>query len=268
MPIHPTAVIDPRAQIDSTVSIGPYCVVEGDVVIGPGTVLGTHVHLLGHTRIGSDCRIHSHAVLGDTPQDRAFTGGESYCEIGSGCIIREHVTVHRGTQPGTTTRIGERCMLMASSHVGHNCQVGNDVILVNSCLLGGYVSVGDRALLSGNVGVHQFVRIGTLAMIGGLAKITQDVLPFFMVDGPGYCVGVNRVGMKRAGFTPAERADALHAFRTMCRTPGTVSSCLERLRGSVTTRVGQEVLAFLDQKSKRGFHLKTGDAVDEGDTEV
>jgi UDP-N-acetylglucosamine acyltransferase len=247
-------VIDPLAEIDPGVDIGPYTVVEGPVRIHAGAVLAPHVHLMGHTTIGPGCRIHTGAVVGDYPQDRSFVGGVSACLVGAETILREYVTVHRGTKPGTITSIGERCLLMAHAHVGHNCDVADDVTLVNGCLLGGYVSVGQRAVISGNTGVHQFVRIGELAMIGGLAKITQDVLPFFMYDGHGVAVGVNVVGQRRAGICSAERAELKAAYRRIYRTAGSLPSAVADLVEKLETPAGLRLLAFLQAPSKRGIH--------------
>jgi len=256
MPIHPTALVSQDAQLDSECSIGPYCVIEGPVRIGSGTVTGPYVHILGDTEIGRDCRIHAGCVLGDLPQDRAYSGDVTYCRIGDGTVLREHVTVHRGTAAGSATIVGQRCLLMAGAHVGHNCCLGDEVTMANGAMLGGYVEVGPRAILSGNVGVHQFVRIGELAMIGGLAKITQDVVPYFMVDGAGTCVGVNRIGMRRAGRSAEDIADAILAYRQLCRTPGSLQSALLQLETSLSTPAGRGILQFMKTPSRRGFHLR------------
>uniref|UniRef100_A0A7C2JYW1 Acyl-ACP--UDP-N-acetylglucosamine O-acyltransferase n=1 Tax=Schlesneria paludicola TaxID=360056 RepID=A0A7C2JYW1_9PLAN len=252
--IHPTAVVDTRAEIDPSVEIGPYVIIEGPVRVGAGSIIAPHVHLLGQTTIGPGCRIHTAAVIGDYPQDRSFTGGTTFCEIGPECVLREHVTVHRGTKPGTKTSLGARCLLMANAHVGHNCELADDVTLVNGCLLAGYVSVGSRAVISGNTGVHQFVRVGELAMIGGLSKITQDVLPFFTYDGPGVAVGVNVVGQRRAGLCSAERAELKAAYRRIYRMPGSLPAAVADLADRLVTPAGLRLLEFLQAPSKRGIH--------------
>jgi len=256
MPVHPTALVDSSAEIDESAQIGPYCVIEGPVRIGPRTTLAPYVHIQGHTTIGSDCRLHSGVAVGDVPQDRAFQGHESYVVIGDGTTLREHVTVHRGTIPGSTTRLGNRCMLMAHAHVGHNCVVQDDVMLVNGVLLGGHVEVGRRAVISGNTGVHQFCRIGEFAMIGGLSKITQDVVPYFMVDGHGLCAGINRVGMRRGGIGRDDMEDAKNAFKILCRTKGTLKVAIERLDAAMQTPTGRLIHQFVATSSKRGFHLE------------
>ena len=255
VPIHCSAIIDSTAQIDSTAIIGPYCVVNGPVRIGPRTTVGPFVQILGHTEIGSDCQIHAAAIVGDVPQDRSFTGNISYCRIGDGTILREHVTVHRGSAPESATNVGQRCLVMAGAHIGHNCQIHDEAIIVNGALLGGYVQVGRKAMLSGNVGVHQFVRIGELAMIGGLSMVTQDVPPYFMLDNRGLCVGINRVGLRRSGLNTEECEEAKTAYRILCRMPGSLSQAISKLEAIVRTSTGRNILEFVSAPSKRGLHL-------------
>ncbi|MBI1344819.1 acyl-ACP--UDP-N-acetylglucosamine O-acyltransferase [bacterium] len=254
MSIHPTAVVDARAELDASVEVAPYAIIDGPVRIAAGCHIGPHCHLLGHTTIGPGCRIHTGAVIGDLPQDRSFAGGDSAVAIGAETIIREYVTIHRGTKPGTMTVVGDRCMIMAHAHVAHNCQVGNDVILVNGSLLAGHVTIGDRVVLSGNAAVHQFCRVGELAMIGGLSKITQDIPPFLMFDGHGLCVGMNVIGMRRAGLNAAERAEIKVAYRRLYRTAGSMSAAVDELASQLTTPAGLRLLNFLQAPSKRGIH--------------
>lgn len=254
MAIHPTAVVDPRAEIHPSAEIGPYVIIEGPVSIGAAAHIGPHVHLLGLTTIGAGSRLHAGAVVGDVPQDRSYQGGDSFVSVGAETIIREYVTIHRGTKPGTRTSVGDRCMIMAHAHVGHNCTVGDDVILVNGSLLGGYVSVGNRAVISGNAAVHQFVRVGELAMIGGLSKITQDIPPYLMFDGHGLCVGMNLVGMRRAGLGPADRAEVKVAYRRLYREVGSITRAIENLAAELQTPTGRRLVEFLQAPSKRGLH--------------
>ena len=255
MAIHSSAVVDPLARIDATATIGPYCVINGPVRIGPRTNVGPFVQILGHTEIGSDCQIHAGAIVGDVPQDRSFAGGVSYCRIGDGTVLREHVTVHRGSASESATNVGQQCLVMAGAHIGHNCQVQDGAIIVNGTLLGGYVEVGRKAMLSGNVGVHQFVRIGELAMIGGLTMVTQDVPPYFMLDNRGLCVGINRVGLRRSGLSPEECDEAKTAYRVLCRMPGSLSNAIHTLEATMRTSTGRCILEFLSAPSKRGIHL-------------
>ncbi|HUG92842.1 MAG TPA: acyl-ACP--UDP-N-acetylglucosamine O-acyltransferase [Planctomycetaceae bacterium] len=253
MSIHATAVVDPEARIHPAANIGPHVVIDGPVTIGPDCVVSPFAVILGHTELGAGCRVHSHAVVGDLPQDRAFGGGVSFCRIGAGTIIREGATVHRGTAPESATIIGERCYLMTNSHVGHNCVLADDVTLISGALLGGYVQVGARALISGNAAVHQFVRIGELAMISGLAKIVQDVPPFCMTDRSGAVVGVNSVGLKRAGFTSIERAEIKEAFRILYRSQHSLRDVCETLARTFTTEAAGRILRFLEEGTKRGL---------------
>lgn len=254
MAIHPTAIVDPAAELAEDVEIGPYSIIDGPVRIAAGTRLGPHVHLTGRVSIGRNCQIHTGAVIGDLPQDRSYRGGDTFVTLGDEVVIREYVTIHRGTQPGTGTTVADRALIMAHAHVGHNCHVGPDVMLVNGSLLGGHVTIGARAIVSGNAAVHQFARIGELAMIGGLAKITQDVPPFLMFDGHGLCVGLNLIGMKRAGIESADRAEIKIAYRRLYRVPGSLAAALLDLSTQLTTPTGLRFLEFMQTPSKRGIH--------------
>ncbi len=214
--IHETAVIDPGARLGEAVRVGPYAVIGSDVEIGAGTTIGPHVVIHPHTRLGRKNSVHAHAVLGDVPQDVAFSGAETRLEIGDRNLIRENVTVHRASQPDRLTRLGSDCFLMAGSHVAHDCRVGDRVILTNNVLLAGVVSVGDGANLGGAAVIHQFCRIGTLAMVGGFGGVGQDVLPYSMVHGIPAChFRLNTIGLRRAGVK-GERYGALEtAFRAL-----------------------------------------------------
>jgi UDP-N-acetylglucosamine acyltransferase len=253
MSVHPTAIIDPLATIDSTTTIGPYAVISGPVRIGPMCRIAASVIILGDTEIGAGCAIHSHAVIGDLPQDRAFHGGPSFCRIGNNCTIREGATVHRGSLPETGTVIGDGCLLMTNSHVGHNCEMGSEVTLVSGALLAGHVRIGAKATISGNAAIHQFVRVGELAMVGGLAKVVQDIPPFFMTDREGAIVGENRVGLTRAGFTSDERREIKAAFRAIYRSGLSHQAAVDYLSAYVKSDAGLRLLTFLSEKSKRGL---------------
>lgn len=246
-------MIDPQARIDPTTIIGPHVVIAGAVVLGPRCQLAAGVVIYGPTVIGSGTRIHAHAIIGDIPQDRAFKGEDSSVEIGDDCIIREGVTIHRGSSPGTVTRIGNRCFVMTNAHIGHNCVLEDDVTLISGALLGGYVHVGRRAVISGNAAVHQFVRIGEAAMVSGMAKVVQDIPPFFMTDRDGALVGVNRVGLIRGGFTSLEREEIKAAYRIFYRTGLAHQNATKALGEILKTDAGKRLIAFLEANSKRGI---------------
>lgn len=254
MSIHQTAIVDGRARLGRDVQVGPFAVIEGDVEIGDGCVIGPRVSVMAHTTLGPGCKVHTGAVLGDWPQDGAFGGETSYVKIGANCKIREYVTIHRGTKPGTDTVVGDGCFLMALSHLAHNVRLGNNVIVANNALLAGYVEVGDRAFISGGVAVHQFVRIGRLAMVGGLAAVSKDVPPFCMVrtNGLNRIAGLNVVGLKRAGLTPAQRLEVKRAFDLLYRDGLNVSQAVVKIRESFAGGPALELAGFAEQ-SKRGL---------------
>ncbi len=251
MSIHPTAVIDSRAEIDPSAEIGPYVVIEGPVRIGARTRVGAHAVLLGHTTLGEDNVIHSGAVIGDLPQDAAYAGGESFVEIGRGNVIREHVQIHRGTKPGSRTRIGDGNFFMTNAHVAHNCTIGNRVIVATGAALGGYVEVEDGAFISGNCVVHQYVRVGKLALLRGLSRTSRDVPPFCIMDGTHTVRALNRVGLVRAGYA-REQIRALHrAFVHLFARRGNLNVRMQQLESQELTEEVRYLLAFI-RSSKRG----------------
>ena len=252
MSIHPTAIIDAKAELDGAIEIGPYVVIEGRVKIGRGTRVMAHAYVTGWTEIGEENEIHTGAVLGDAPQDRAYKGEESYLRIGNRNIIREHVQIHRGTTAASETRIGNDNFLMATAHVGHNCQVGDNVILANGALLGGYVEVGDNVFISGNCVVHQFVRIGAHSLMRGLSGTSRDVPPYAIIDWQHTVRGINTVGLKRAGFDEKRIRAIREAFRILFRRGRNLGLAMKELEQS--SGANQDVLALLDfiKASKRG----------------
>ena len=216
MKIHPTAIIDPGAQLGPEVIVGPGAIIESQVAIGPRCTIGPHAVIHRYVRMGEDNQVHSHAVIGNIPQDLSFKGGESWVEIGDRNVFREGVTVNRSTKPGSVTQIGSDCLLMAYVHVAHDCRLGNRVILANNIALGGYVDIGDSAVVGGAVVVHQFCRIGSLAMVAGFIAVRQDVMPYCMVAGnPARHYRLNSIGLHRNGIS-GERYSALEAvFRAL-----------------------------------------------------
>ncbi|MCF8215459.1 MAG: acyl-ACP--UDP-N-acetylglucosamine O-acyltransferase [Chlorobium sp.] len=201
--IHPTALVSPEAVLGEDVSIGPYTVIEGDVSIGKGTTVGPQVHIASGTRIGIDCRIHTGAVLGGEPQDLKFAGEKTSLVIGDRTVIRECVTLNRGTKASGKTVVGSDNLIMAYVHAGHDCVIGNHVVIANSVQFGGHCEVGDYAVIGGLAGVHQFVRIGRFSMVGGIARASLDVPPFVMAGGHSSFryEGLNAIGLKRRGFS-------------------------------------------------------------------
>jgi UDP-N-acetylglucosamine acyltransferase len=264
MKIHPTAVIDMGAEFGDGVTVGPGAVIDSDVRIDDGCVIGPHAVIHKYTTLGPRCRVHAHAVLGDLPQDLAFKDEPSYVRIGADCIIREHVTIHRGTKSGSATEVGDGCFLMAGSHLGHNVVLGRKVIVVNNALLAGYVQVGDGAFLS-TCSVHQFVRIGRMAMIAGKAGLTKDVPPFCTTNhGMSTVVGLNVVGLKRAGFTPSERQEIKRAFRLLYCSGLNVKQALPKLKEAFHEGPAGEFAAFIES-SKRGICAFGAAADDDGE---
>jgi UDP-N-acetylglucosamine acyltransferase len=223
MKIHPTAVIHPQAELDTSVSVGPFTVIGPEVRVGANTEIGPHVVIKGPTVMGPDNQVGSFATLGGDPQDMKFGGEQTMLTIGGNNRIREYVSIHRGTVSGRgVTTIGSDNLLMAYSHVAHDCIIGNQVILANAATLGGHVEIGDKATLGGLVAVHQFTRIGSHAYIGGMSGISKDIPPYLIVAGirnKMRITGINKIGLQRSGFSEAEIKMLQQAFRIIFRTP-------------------------------------------------
>jgi UDP-N-acetylglucosamine acyltransferase len=252
MSIHPTALVDPGARLGKRIRIGPYAIVEDYTELGDETHLHAHSVIRRYTSLGPDNTVHEGAVLGGEPQDLSFGGHTSHLRIGAGNRIREGVTMHRGTEPGSTTVVGSSCFLMAYSHVAHDCHIGDGVVIANNVALAGHVEIQDRAFLSGGVVVHQFCRIGRLAMIGGNSKIVQDCLPFVITDGvPGRARGLNVVGLRRAGVGASDLRALKEAYRVLLRSALPLETALEKMTALAHPLV-DELLAFA-RTSKRGF---------------
>ncbi len=251
MAIHPTAVIDARAEIDPTVEIGPYVVIDGPVRIGAGTRVQPFVHLTGDTVIGRDNDIASGAVIGGAPQDLGYSGAPTGVRLGDRNRIREHVEINRATKLERPTTLGDDNFLMGHAHVGHDSQVGNGVILANGAMLGGHVSVGDRAFISGNCVVHQFVRVGRLTMLRGLSRSSRDVPPFAIMDWTHTVRGINRVGLRRAGFSPERIRAVQRAFATLFGSRRNLRQALAEVEAWPRCDEVDELIAFI-RASTRG----------------
>lgn len=253
--IHPTAILSPGAQLGTDVQIGPYAFVASTARLGDGCILGPHAVVLDHTTLGARCKVHAGAVLGDLPQDLSFKDdAPSFVVAGDDCVFREGVTLHRGTKPGTATRIGNHVYMMANSHAAHNCEVGDHVILANGVLLAGYVTVGERCFFGGNSGVHQFCHIGRLAMVGASHIATKDLPPFCITptSGSSQVAGLNTIGLRRSGFTPEQRAQIKQAFNLIYRSGLNTSQAAERLRAETANPFACEFADFL-AAAKRGI---------------
>jgi UDP-N-acetylglucosamine acyltransferase len=254
--IHPSAQIDPLAQLGRDVRIGPFCTVGPDVVIEDGVELVSHVVVDGHTRIGPGAVLFPFCTVGLAPQDMKYRGEPTRCVIGARTQVREHCTIHRGTATGRgITTVGSDCMLMAVAHVAHDCSVGDHVIIANNAVMGGHVSIGDHAVIGGSAAIHQFVRIGRAAMIGGVSGVEGDVIPFGSVLGNrARLVGLNVVGLKRRGFEKAAIMSLRAAFRVLFRDAGVFAQRLAETRETFgADPLVAEVLTFVDGESHRGL---------------
>ena len=255
MNIHPTAVVAPGAVVPGTATIGPYCTVGADVVLGEGCELVSHVVLDGHTTLGAGCRVFSFASVGVAPQDLKYAGEPTRLEIGEKTIIRECVTISRGTAGGGgVTRVGSHCLIMAYAHIGHDSSIGDHCILANGATLAGHVTVEDYASVGALCPVHQFCRIGRYAYIGGGTTITQDVLPYSLTSArrETHAYGLNKVGLERRGFTREQLRALQHAYRLLLAAKLNTSQALEALRAEASASDDVQYLRAFIESSQRG----------------
>lgn len=252
MSIHPTAVIASNAALGEGCAVGPYAVIEEEVTVGRECRISAHVVIKRFTSIGEGNQIHEGAVLGGTPQDLSYSGAPSSLSIGNRNVIREGVTIHRGTGEGSATIIGDDNLLLAYAHVAHNCRLANRVILANNVALGGHAVIEERAFLGGGAMVHQYCRVGELAMIGGMSKIVQDCLPYFVTDGgPGRARGLNLVGLKRAGLSADEIRSLKRAYVVLFRSGLLLEDALKELSLFSDERIHH--LTDFIRSAQRGF---------------
>ena len=255
MPVHPTALVDPRAEVAPDAEIGPYCMVSADVRIGARTRMMGHVFSEGPLSIGEDNLFFPYSTVGVAPQDLKYKGERSETRIGNRNRIREFVTIHRGTEGGgMVTEIGDDNLLMAYVHVAHDVRVGGHTVLANAVTLGGHVTVGDWAWIGASTGVHQFCRVGRHAIIGGYSVITQDVMPFSntVTEREARVFGANRVGLERRGFDAAAIEGLQTAFRLLTRAGLNTTQAVERIRTEIALCPElEELLAFI-RESRRG----------------
>lgn len=255
--IHPTAIIHPKAEVDGTVRVGPYAVIDEGVKVGPHCRIGPHVYLTGNTGIGEHNQFFAGCVIGESPQDLKYNGAPTALRIGDHNVFREHVTVHRSTKAGEETVVGSHNFLMAHCHVAHNCYLGDHILIANGALLGGHVRLEDRAFISGNCLVHQFVRVGTLALMQGGSAISKDLPPFTVAWGDNAICGLNNVGLRRAGFTTAERLELKQLYYVLFRAGTALQSALAEARKRFSTSPAKVMLDFLEL-SERGVCADKG----------
>jgi UDP-N-acetylglucosamine acyltransferase len=251
--IHTSAVIHPNAELAQGVEIGPFTSIGPGAQIGEGTIIGPNVLIESGTIIGKNCKVSHGASLGGEPQILNFNNVPTSLKIGDETVIREYVTIHRSGFKNGVTQVGTGCLLMAYSHVGHDCELGNGVVIVNSTALSGHVIVEDKAFISGLVGVHQFVRIGRYAMVGGMTRVNQDILPFSTVEGnPAQLYSANTVGLKRANFKPGVRAAIKKALKLISQPNLNTNQAIEKITTEV--EMFEEIQHLIDftKSSSRG----------------
>jgi UDP-N-acetylglucosamine acyltransferase len=233
--IHSTAVVAPGAEIDPGCEIGPFAVIGPRVRMGPGNVVGAHAVVEGNTTIGAGNRIFAHAVVGSPPQDLKYRGEDTRLEMGDGNLVREFASIHTGTVGGGgVTRLANRCLIMASAHVAHDVQLGDRCIVATFCALAGHVEAEDGVIFGGVSAVQQFSRVGRLAYVGGLTGVNMDVAPYLMVAGPrGEVVGINLVGLQRAGFTEEQIGRVKDAYRIVFRSKLPLQEAMDQVRSEL-----------------------------------
>ncbi len=255
MSIHPSAIIENGAVVGAGCSIGPFCHVGPQVELQDGVHLHSHVAISGHTRIGEKTEIWPFASVGSQPQDLKFDGEKTRLEIGARTMIREGVSINPGTAGGGgLTKIGDDCLFMLGTHVGHDCRVGNRVVMANHASLAGHVSVGEGAIIGGLAGIHQFVRIGEGAIVGALAMVVADVIPFGSVIGERpKLAGLNLVGLKRRGVSRAEISELRAVYREIFEAEGPVRIQVEKLLEQRHGERAMQILEFMQSESDRSF---------------
>ena len=254
MLIHPSAIISPKAKLADSVSVGPYSIISDQVSIGANTKIGAHCVIEGNTTIGKNCEIFTGAVVGSRPQDLKFKGEKVFLEIGDNNIIREYCTLNPGTGEGSKTIIGNDNLLMAYSHVAHDCRVGNGCVLANNSTLAGHVNIEDKAVIGGIVAIHQFVRIGMLSIIGGCSKVVQDIPPFSTCDGhPARVYGLNLIGLRRKGIAHDSIKKIDQAFRLIFNSGLSAKHALERVEKEIEKT--EEIIYLINfvKSSERGL---------------
>ncbi|MCX5699726.1 MAG: acyl-ACP--UDP-N-acetylglucosamine O-acyltransferase [Candidatus Omnitrophica bacterium] len=254
MRIHPSAIVSPKAKLADNVSVGPYSIISDNVSIGAGTKIGAHCVIEGNTTIGKKCEIFTGAVVGSRPQDLKFKDEKVFLEIGNNNIIREYCTLNPGTAEGSKTSVGDDNLLMAYSHVAHDCRVGNGCVLANNSTLAGHVSIEDKAVIGGLVAIHQFTRIGRLAIIGGCSKVVRDIPPFSTCDGhPARVYGLNLIGLRRNGIGHNSIKKIDQAFKLIFNSGLSAKHALARVEKEIEKTEEIIYLVNFVKSSERGL---------------
>lgn len=260
--IHPTAVIHPSAQIAADAEIGPYVIIDGPVLIASGCRIESHAQIVGHVEIGEQCRIGRAAVIGTDPQDLSFDPAtESSVIIGPRNVIREHVTIHRASKPGAATRLGEANFLMVGVHLAHDVQVGHHNILANSCMLAGHIQLGNHTFIGGGAVFHQFIRIGDSCVIQGNGSFGKDIPHFSSAMRTNRITGLNIIGLRRQGFTAAQRANIKDLFHILFCSGQNLSQALATARQTAWPEPASRLLDFASAPTHRGICPWRGEVV-------
>ena len=269
--IHPTAIVAKEAELGDNVNIGPYCIVDSKTKIGPGTVLKAFSRVCDYTRLGSDCVIHEHAVIGGVPQDLSYKGEETWAIIGDRVVCREYVTINRAVGEGESTTVGDGCFVMEGVHFAHNVHIGKECTVANKAGLSGQVHVGDYVVIGGMTGFHQFTHIGSYCMVGGLSRITQDVPPYCLAAGiPMRVYDINKVGLRRRNIDVQTRRKIREMYKLIYNSGLTIRDGLSQVRERYPDDPEAKMILDFAAESTRGFtprmtqdwHHKTEDKID------
>ena len=249
--IHPSAIVEKGAELGARVTVGPGAVIGGNVIVGDDVAIASHVVLEGNTKIGARVKLGVGAVIGGDPQDLKYKGEETWAEVGDDTIVREYVTINRGTTQSFRTTVGKGCLLMSYVHLGHDCHLGDGVIVSSTSGLAGHVDIGNRAIINGMVGIQQFIRIGTFAYVGGHSAVRKDVPPYCRTDGERV-LGLNKIGLERSGFSKEAVETLQQAYRYFFRSSLNITQAIARVRSEVASCPELETLVSFIESSDRG----------------
>lgn len=251
--IHPTAIVDPRAQLDPSAEVGPYVVIDGPAQVGPGCRLEAHAQLVGKVILGEHCLIGRSAIVGADPQDLGFNPStDSSVEIGPRSVLREHVTIHRGSKPDSVTRLGGDNFLMVGCHLGHDVVIGSHNIIANAALIAGHVHIGDRTFIGGGAVFHQFLRIGDSCVIQGNGSFSKDIPHYCSAQRINRITGLNVIGLRRQGFSSADREEMKRLFSILFRSGQNLTQAIQTARQHSWSASASRLLEFVEAPSKKG----------------